>query len=71
MRRELEETRTELDDAQYRVSKVNEQQQLAAASAAVTAAEPANAYLSQLKAAQEKMMEHNISISRLLEQTQL
>jgi len=25
MRRELEETRTELDDAQYRVSKVNEQ----------------------------------------------
>jgi len=71
MRRELEETRTELDDAQYRVSKVTEQQQQAAASAAIIAAEPTNTYLSQLKATQERLVEHNNSISRLLEQTQL
>jgi len=71
LRRDLEESRTELDDAQYRMSKVNEQQQQAEASAAATAADPANAYLSQLKAAQEKLVEHNNSISRLLEQTQL
>ena len=48
-----------------------QQQQQAAASAAATAADPANAYLSQLKAAQEKLVEHNSSITRLLEQTQL
>jgi len=71
MRREMEETRTELDDSQYRLSKANEQQQRAEAAAAVTAAEPANAYLNQLKVAQERLVEHNNSINRLLEQTQL
>ena len=71
LRKELEETHTELDDAQYRVSKAHEQQQKVEAAAAVTAAAPANTYLNQLKAAQERLVEHNNSINRLLEQTQL
>ena len=56
LRRQLEETRTELDDAQYRVSKVSEQQAQMAANAAAVAAEPSNAYLAQLRAAQEKLL---------------
>ena len=57
LRRELEETRTELDDAEYRVTKVSEQHAQATASAAAVAADPANAYLAQLRAAQEKLLE--------------
>jgi len=71
LRRELEETRTELDDAHYRVSKVSEQHAQMEASAAAVAAEPTNSYLAQLRNAQEKLLEHNNSIARLLEQTEL
>jgi chromosome segregation ATPase len=71
LRRELDETKTELDDAQYRVSKVTLQHAQLEANAAAAAAEPTNAYLSQLRSAQEKLLEHNHSIARLLEQTEL
>ena len=73
--RELENTRLDLQDAGYKFT--------AATTPAIQdgdsstglpvplPAEPASDYLSQLKAAQEKLVEHNNSIYRLLEHTQL
>ena len=73
LRDELDEARIELEEAEYRPSTV-------AAVAAelpvndlalIPAADPSTNYLTQLKSAQEKLIEHNNSIYRLLEQTQL
>lgn len=69
-RKELENTRLDLEEAGYK---------LAASTAPVSVEEealsgvpaPAADYLSQLKAAQEKLVEHNNNIYRLLEHTQL
>ena len=77
-RKELEELRAELESARRQLDDADEK--LAAATAVEAVAETAPAeskpdiasdYLSQLKLAQEKMIEHNNSIHRLLEQTRL
>jgi DNA repair exonuclease SbcCD ATPase subunit len=59
---ELEETQLNLEDARYKLApKETEQKET----------DPATEYFTQLKAAQEKLVEHNSNIYRLLEQTQL
>jgi hypothetical protein len=63
---ELEEARIELEEAEYRpVTAVPLELP------AIESAGPAADYLTQLKAAQEKLVEHNNSIYRLLEHTHL
>src|SRR5258708_6982915 len=75
VQKELENTRLDLQDAGYKLTasatlSVPEGEPSPAFSAPLQA-EPASDYLSQLKAAQEKLVEHNNSIYRLLEHTQL
>ena len=59
---ELEETKKELDNIEYQKEVTPEVKK--------QIVEPAD-YLSQLKSAQENLYEHNISISRLLEQIEM
>lgn len=74
---ELEENRTETQELREELSVV--QERLEAAEIRLAPAEtkpgeqpdPATAYMSQLKLTQEKLIEHNASISRLLDQTRL
>ncbi|HWK06323.1 MAG TPA: hypothetical protein VNS58_21940 [Puia sp.] len=74
-RRELEETQKELENTRLDLQDVGYQLTAAVQAnesfSAPLQAEPASDYLSQLKAAQEKLVEHNNSIYRLLEHTQL
>ena len=79
LRAELEEARMELEESEYKPSAIA----AAAAAAAAAKAEqelsaftalpssPTADYLSQLRTAQEKLVEHNNNIYRLLEHTQL
>ena len=65
---ELEEARIELEEAEYRpVTAIPLPQELPAIESAGASVD----YLTQLKAAQEKLVEHNNSIYRLLEHTHL
>ena len=74
---ELEENRTETQELREELSYVHER--LDAAEAKLTPPEtpsgeqpdPATSYMSQLKLTQEKLVEHNASITRLLDQTRL
>src|SRR5579872_1092726 len=80
---ELEENRKELDDARHELDVLRAQldeveaklappvSEEIAPIAEETLPDAANDYLSQLKLAQEKLVEHNNSIHRLLEQTRL
>jgi chromosome segregation ATPase len=72
-RTELENTRLDLEEAGYAAATIaTAQEESAAAALAATIQDgPAADYLSQLKAAQVKLVEHNNSIYRLLEHTQL
>jgi DNA repair exonuclease SbcCD ATPase subunit len=69
LRAELEEVRLKLEEAEFKLAPVVPDGELSGEDA--VPASPAADYLSQLKFAQEKLIEHNNSISRLLEQTQL
>ena len=69
LRAELDEVRIKLEEAEFKLAPVVPEGELSEEDAAL--ANPAADYLSQLKFAQEKLIEHNNSISRLLEQTQL
>jgi hypothetical protein len=80
LRDELDEARIELEEAEYRPSAVIAKSEEVPAKpeevpanslAPIAPTDPSTNYLSQLKSAQEKLIEHNNSISRLLEQTQL
>ena len=72
VRAELENTRLDLEEAGYAAATIAiAQEESAAALSATLLNEPAADYLSQLKAAQVKLVEHNNSIYRLLEHTQL
>ena len=69
-RRELEELREELELARYKLGSAPVQTEaLPAPQTATSAQAPASAsdYLSQLRIAQERLVEHNSSIHRLLE----
>lgn len=73
-RKEIEDLRTELDSVKAELEEV--ELRLAPAIAEEAAGlegqpEYANEYLAQLKIAQEKLVDHNNSIHRLLEQTRL
>ncbi len=77
-RKELEDVRTERDVLRSELAELEEkltppeQQQVEDVEAEQEhALAPADDYLSQLKSAQEKLIEHNHSIHRLLEQTKL
>jgi hypothetical protein len=59
---ELEDTQLSLEDARYK---------LAPPDAEVKEVDPATEYFATLKVAQEKLVEHNNNIYKLLEQTQL
>jgi Tfp pilus assembly protein PilO len=72
LRSDLENTRLDLEEAgQKLAASTAAQEEADAAFSATLPAEPASDYLSQLKAAQAKLVEHNNSIYRLLEHTQL
>jgi hypothetical protein len=68
-RREIEELREELELAKYKLGPVKEAE--AAQAVPPQAATPAGDYLSQLRTAQEKLVEHNSSIHRLLEHIEM
>jgi len=74
---ELEENRTETQELREELSIVHERLEAAEARLAPPDAasgeqpDPATTYMSQLKLTQEKLVEHNASISRLLDQTRL
>ena len=81
-RKELEELRSELELARMQLEEVEqklavstavEEEEEVATETAAAAAEPDHThnYLYQLKIAQEKLIEHNNSIHRLLDQTRL
>jgi hypothetical protein len=70
LREEFDEIRAQLEAAELKLAPVPEEV-LSPEQLALQKPDLAKDYLSQLKFAQEKMIEHNISISRLLEQTQL
>jgi len=69
LRNELEEARRELEETEYRPIPAPHEDD--AAARAIAAPSAGTDYLSQLRIAQEKLVEHNNSIHRLLEQTQL
>jgi hypothetical protein len=71
LREELEETQIQLEAAEYKLAPPPPKAPLTPEELALQVPDLAGDYLSQLKFAQEKMIEHNNSISRLLEQTQL
>ncbi|MHA4810487.1 hypothetical protein ACX0G9_20445 [Flavitalea flava] len=77
LRRELEETQIKLEEAEYSAMRAQpvraeiREETNPVLAVPLPAAHPANNYLSQLQFAQEKLVEHNNSIYRLLEQTQL
>lgn len=72
LRSELENTRLDLEESgQMLAASTASQEESALALSESLAEEPALDYLSQLKAAQAKLVEHNNSIYRLLEHTQL
>lgn len=66
-RKDVDELRTELEEAERRPTPVQEE----VPAMLQAAAAPATDYLSQLRAAQEKLVEHNSSIHRLLEHIEL
>ncbi len=75
---ELEENRTETQELREELSIVHERLEEAEARLAPPESapaggqpDPATTYMSQLKLTQEKLVEHNASISRLLDQTHL
>jgi hypothetical protein len=74
---ELEENRTETQELREELSIVHERLEAAEARLAPPQTapgeqpDPATTYMSQLKLTQEKLVEHNASISRLLDQTRL
>jgi DNA repair exonuclease SbcCD ATPase subunit len=74
---ELEENRTETQELREELSIVHERLEAAEARLAPPETksgeqpDPATTYMSQLKLTQEKLVEHNASISRLLDQTRL
>ena len=76
-RKELEELRKELEDARLELDVLkpivdeDPMQDGVSSAAATPVLSPADNYLSQLRSAQEKLVEHNNSIYRLLEHTQL
>jgi hypothetical protein len=68
LRLELDEARKELEEVEYRPTPVTTHEEVHVATPLVG---PASEYLAQLRSAQERMLEHNGQITRLLEQTQL
>jgi predicted nucleic acid-binding Zn-ribbon protein len=83
-RKEMERLRSELEEAHIDLEEVVNKAAAGIATATISReeenqeipslsvyADPSNTYLSQLKAAQEKLVEHNNNIYRLLEHTQL
>jgi hypothetical protein len=66
-RREMEELKEELELARYKLGPAKGEEPATPPIAPVLAATPAGDYLSQLRTAQEKLVEHNSSIHRLLE----
>jgi Tfp pilus assembly protein PilO len=68
-RREIEELREELELAKYKLGPAKEE--APPPGTAPQAASPAGDYLSQLRNAQEKLVEHNTSIHRLLEHIEM
>jgi len=70
LREELDHVRTKLEDAEIKLAPIPEVK-LSPEELALQKPDLAKDYLSQLKFAQEKMIEHNNSITRLLDQTQL
>lgn len=80
LRRHLEETQIKLEETEYSAMRAQSTQSIqpvrmetdpVLSAVPMPVAHPANNYLSQLQFAQEKLVEHNNSIFRLLEQTQL
>jgi hypothetical protein len=70
LREELDHVRTKLEDAELKLAPIPVEE-LSPGELALQQPDLAKDYLSHLKFAQEKLVEHNNSISRLLEQTQL
>lgn len=79
-RKEVEELRASLEDARRELDELkplpdeegdSETLEEGEGLTVLPAAAPADDYLSQLKVAQEKLLEHNSNITRLLEHTQL
>jgi len=68
LRTELDNTKADLEAAELKLAPAEVEETLPGEAAPT---EPAHDYLSHLKLAQEKLIEHNNSINRLLEQTQL
>jgi hypothetical protein len=66
-RREMDELKEELELARYKLGPAKEEEPAAPPQAAA----PASDYLSQLRTAQEKLVEHNSSIHRLLEHIEM
>ncbi|MBS1601390.1 MAG: hypothetical protein JST42_01895 [Bacteroidetes bacterium] len=74
LRTELEATRLQLEETEAKLAAataVNEEPEPAAGTTAESKPDAGSDYLTQLKLAQEKLVEHNNSIHRLLEQTRL
>lgn len=69
LRMELDNTKSDLEAAELKLAPAVVEE--SAEETVPAQPEPANDYLSHLKLAQEKLIEHNNSINRLLEQTQL
>ncbi|HZE85531.1 MAG TPA: hypothetical protein VE035_14545 [Puia sp.] len=70
----LDETYAKLEEAEDQAEALREEEALEAANAPVpviAATSPATDYLSQLKVAQERLVEHNSNIHRLLEHIEL
>jgi DNA repair exonuclease SbcCD ATPase subunit len=71
VRAQLEEVEIKLAPASLPAESEEEEETATVTAATETLSDYTNDYLSQLKAAQEKLVEHNNSIYRLLEQTRL
>ncbi|HMH21803.1 MAG TPA: hypothetical protein VK563_08505 [Puia sp.] len=68
---QLDEVQGKLEDAEYKAELLRDEALESAPPPPAVAASPATDYLSQLKFAQERLVEHNSSIHRLLEHIEM